>query len=67
MTILEHIIFCVMLVFIALVVDLFLTYTFPSFTLIAFIFLTGTTAIKAHRQYLLRKIDIEEIKKDLLK
>ena len=65
MTILEHVIFCVMLVFIALVVDLFLTHTFPAFTLIAFIFLIGTTSIKAHRKYLIKKVTFEEIKKDL--
>ena len=66
MTISEHIIFCIMLIFIALVIDLFLTHTFPAFTLIAFIFLIGTTSIKAHRKHLVNKVNFDEIKKDLL-
>jgi len=54
-----------MLVFIALVIDLLITHTFPAYSLIAFIFLIGTTAIKAHRKYLIRKTSLKEITKDL--
>ena len=49
------IIFFVMLLGIALVVDTMLTYTFPAFTLIALLLFAGNAGMKIYEKHLIKK------------
>lgn len=49
------VIFFVMLLGIALVVDTMLTYTFPAFTLIALLLFAGNAGMKLYEKHLIKK------------
>jgi len=66
MTNFEHIMFCTMLVFMALTVDKFILYTFPGFTLFFSIFFVFSTCLKIYHNHIVKR-GYEEWEKDKFK
>lgn len=55
MTVFEHILFCIMLILMALITDKIILHTFPGLTLIFTVFFVFMTSIKIYHKHLVRK------------